>query len=314
MKYGIDISSYQRNIDYNKVIKNINFAILRVGFGINYLPESQKDNQFENHYKGLYGKIPIGGYYYAYANAIGEGKKEAENCLKYLNNKKLDLPIYYDIEDNSMRCINDVVREFVDTIKAAGYDAGIYCNMNWARNKIDLSKFQDCSIWIAMYGSNNGQIPNNRPSIDYNVWQYTSRGIVDGINGYVDMNIANDDYLSNKEPDDTIKKSIDEVAQEVINGLWGNGEDRVNKLTVAGYNAQEVQNKVNELLNANNEDTYIVKSGDTLDEIAKKYNTTVNSIAKKNNIKDVNKIYIGQVLSIYFVNNLVVSNILVHIY
>ena len=197
MKYGIDISSYQRNIDYNKVIKNINFAILRVGFGVNYLPESQKDNQFENHYKGLYGKIPIGGYYYAYANAIGEGKKEAENCLKYLNNKKLDLPIYYDIEDNSMRCINDVVREFVDTIKAAGYDAGIYCNMNWARNKIDLSKFQDCSIWIAMYGSNNGQIPNNRPSIDYNVWQYTSRGIVDGINGYVDMNIANDDYLSN---------------------------------------------------------------------------------------------------------------------
>ena len=279
-------------------IKNINFAILRVGFGVNYLPESQKDNQFENHYKGLYGKIPIGGYYYAYANAIGEGKKEAENCLKYLNNKKLDLPIYYDIEDNSMKCINDVVREFVDTIKAAGYDAGIYCNMNWARNKIDLSKFQDCSIWIAMYGSNNGQIPNNRPSIDYNVWQYTSRGIVDGINGYVDMNIANDDYLSNKEPDDTIKKSIDEVAQEVINGLWGNGEDRVNKLTVAGYNAQEVQNKVNELLNANNEDTYIVKSGDTLDEIAKKYNTTVNSIAKKNNIKDVNKIYIGQVLKI----------------
>ena len=262
------------------------------------MPESQKDNQFENHYKGLYGKIPIGGYYYAYANAIGEGKKEAENCLKYLNNKKLDLPIYYDIEDNSMRYINDVVREFVDTIKAAGYDAGIYCNMNWARNKIDLSKFQDCSIWIAMYGSNNGQIPNNRPSIDYNVWQYTSRGIVDGINGYVDMNIANDDYLSNKEPDDTIKKSIDEVAQEVINGLWGNGEDRVNKLTVAGYNAQEVQNKVNELLNANNEDTYIVKSGDTLDEIAKKYNTTVNSIAKKNNIKDVNKIYIGQVLKI----------------
>lgn len=298
MKYGIDISSYQRNIDYNKVIKNINFAILRVGFGVNYLPESQKDNQFENHYKGLYGKIPIGGYYYAYANAIGEGKKEAENCLKYLNNKKLDLPIYYDIEDNSMKCINDVVREFVDTIKAAGYDAGIYCNMNWARNKIDLSKFQDCSIWIAMYGSNNRQIPNNRPSIDYNVWQYTSRGIVDGINGYVDMNIANDDYLSNKEPDDTIKKSIDEVAQEVINGLWGNGEDRVNKLTVAGYNAQEVQNKVNELLNANNEDTYIVKSGDTLDEIAKKYNTTVNSIAKKNNIKDVNKIYIGQVLKI----------------
>ena len=57
MKYGIDISSYQRNIDYNKVIKNINFAILRVGFGVNYFPESQKDNQFENHYKGEIGQL-----------------------------------------------------------------------------------------------------------------------------------------------------------------------------------------------------------------------------------------------------------------
>ena len=117
MKYGIDISYYQRNIDYNKVIENIDFAILRVGYSVNYAPASQKDSQFENHYNGFNGKVPIGVYYYAYANAVGEGKKEAENCLKYLGNKKLDLPIYYDVEDDSMRYINEVAREFVDTIK-----------------------------------------------------------------------------------------------------------------------------------------------------------------------------------------------------
>ena len=170
--------------------------------------------------------------------------------------------------------------------------------MSWARNKIDLSKFQDCSIWVAMFGNDNGQIPNNRPSINYDVWQYTSRGRVDGINGDVDINIANDDYISNEIPDNTIKKTNEEIAQEVINGLWGNGEDRKNKLTAAGYNAQEVQNRVNELLNSNNEVTYTVRSGDTLEAIAKRYNTTVNSIAQKNNIQDVNKIYVGQVLKI----------------
>ncbi|MBQ6631396.1 MAG: hypothetical protein IJH55_04590, partial [Romboutsia sp.] len=96
-------------------------------------------------------------------------------------------------------------REFVDTIKVAGYEAGIYCNLNWARNKIDLSKFQDCSIWIAMYGSNNGQIPDNIHPINYNLWQYTSVGKLDGINGNVDINIANDYYISNKIPDNTTK-------------------------------------------------------------------------------------------------------------
>lgn len=340
MKYGIDLSTYQRNINYNMVSMNTDFAILRIGYGVNYLPSSQKDNQFENHYNGLYGKIPIGGYYYAYANAIGEGRKEAENCLRYLGNKNLDLPIYYDLEDSSMRYINEVAREFVDTIKAAGYKPGIYCNVSWALNKVDLSQFQDCSIWIAMYGNNNGQIPMNRPYISYNVWQYTSRGILNGINGYVDLNIANDEYLqhdttnkSNEEVAEEVinglwgnnedrrlrlesagynyniiqnivnqilapKKSIDEIAQEVINGLWGNGEVRRNRLTTAGYNAQEVQNRVNELLNANNEITYTVRSGDTLDAIAKRYNTTVNSIAQKNNIQDINKIYVGQVLKI----------------
>lgn len=120
MKYGIDLSTYQTNIDYNMVSMSTGFDILRIWYGVNYLPSSQKDNQFENHYNGLYGKIPIGGYYYAYANTIGEGRKEAENCLRYLGNKNFDLPSYYDLEDSSMRYINEVAREFVDTIKAAG--------------------------------------------------------------------------------------------------------------------------------------------------------------------------------------------------
>ena len=93
MKKGIDLSVYQGNINFDEVAKNIDFAILRVGYGVSYLPDSQKDKRFEEYYSGLNGKKPLGAYYYAYANEIGEGRKEAENCLKYLGGKKLDLPI-----------------------------------------------------------------------------------------------------------------------------------------------------------------------------------------------------------------------------
>ena len=96
------------------------------------------------------------------------------------------------------------------------------------------------------------------------------------------------------------KKSVDEIAHEVIRGLWGNGLVRRTRLRLAGYNPDEVQKRVNEILS--NKDSYFiytVKSGDTLSKIAKKYNTTYQKIAKDNNIKNPNKIYVGQKLKIY---------------
>ena len=94
------------------------------------------------------------------------------------------------------------------------------------------------------------------------------------------------------------KKSIEEIAKEVIDGKWGNGEDRKKRIRAAGYSYTEVQNKVNELLAKPKTITYTVKKGDTLGAIAKKYNTSVDKLVKDNNIKDKNKIYVGQKLII----------------
>jgi GH25 family lysozyme M1 (1,4-beta-N-acetylmuramidase) len=184
---GIDISAHQGVIDPDKVAKAAKFAILRVGYGVTYTP-TQKDKQFEAYYAGLHGKIPLGAYYYAYAKAIGDGRKEAENCLKYLGGKKLEMPIFYDVEDKGMANVPAVAREFVDVIKQAGYRPGIYCSANWAKNVIDLSKFSDCAIWIASYGKNDGAQHTKPAGCD--IWQYTSVGKVDGITGNVDMNVA----------------------------------------------------------------------------------------------------------------------------
>ena len=122
-KLGIDISSYQTNVNYDKVIKNgIEFAILRVGYGVSYLPDSQRDKQFDNHYNGLKGKIPLGAYYYSYAKKIGDGRKEAENCLKYINGKSFEYPIFYDLEDKtsqglSTKDLTEIALEFVSSGK-----------------------------------------------------------------------------------------------------------------------------------------------------------------------------------------------------
>lgn len=108
-------------------------------------------------------------------------------------------------------------------------------------------------------------------------------------------------YLSKAIYPETVhgKKSVDEIAREVINGKWGNGQDRFNRLKNAGYNADEVQSRVNQILSGSTSNTYyVVKSGDTLSAIARKYGTTVNQLASWNNIKNVNLIYVGQKLRV----------------
>lgn len=90
------------------------------------------------------------------------------------------------------------------------------------------------------------------------------------------------------------KKSIAEVAKDVIAGKYGNGETRVKRLESEGYDADEVQNEVNKLLNASSAVYYIVKSGDTLTGIASKYGTSYSKLVSMNGISDPNKIYVGQ--------------------
>ena len=104
--------------------------------------------------------------------------------------------------------------------------------------------------------------------------------------------------ISNKTESKT-KKTVIQVAQEVIDGKWSNGPDRQKKLTKAGYNYEAVQAEVNRILQSNNKNViYTVKSGDTLSKIAAKYHTTVAKIASDNGIKNVNVIKVGQKLKI----------------
>ena len=287
---GIDVSRHQGNIDWSKVkAAGIEFAIIRIGYG---MYENQKDAQFENNYKGATNNgIPVGVYLYSYAKSVAEAEREADVCLKWLANRKLQLPVYFDIEDDSQKglgksTLDAMCRVFCNKIEKAGYWAGIYANKYWLTSLISGTELgKRYTVWVAQYANTctyNG---------NYAIWQYTSDGKVNGIGGRVDMNNMVHDIIqrggskpASKPTPTPSKKSNEEIAQEVINGKWGNGNDRKSLLQKAGYDYSTIQKLVNQKLGVNKPSykIYIVKKGDSLSKIAQKYGTTWQKIYNDN--------------------------------
>ena len=182
----VDISEFQQNIDFNKMKNDgIKAVIIRAGYG---RETSQKDSMFESHYKNAKSEnMMIGVYWYSYADSAGDAEKEAKACLECINNKSLDMPIYYDLEDNSQvklgkTKLTEIAERFCETIKKSGYRAGVYANLNWFNNYLDYDKLKGkYSIWLAQYNSEN--------QLACDIWQNSSTGRVSGYGGNIDTNI-----------------------------------------------------------------------------------------------------------------------------
>ena len=155
---GIDVSKYQKKIDWEKVKQDgVVFAIIRAGHGREL---SQKDPYFEQNYDGARAAgIKVGVYWYSYAVDAQDAAKEAAVCLQVLGDRTLDLPVYYDVEEQSQadkgkQFVTELILTFTKVIKQAGRQAGVYANTNWFTNYIDRSKLGDLSIWKADYRQN----------------------------------------------------------------------------------------------------------------------------------------------------------------
>ncbi len=284
---AIDISSYQTNVDYNKVKNDgIEMVILRVGFtGYGVMKTKQKDKMFEKHYKGFKNVgIPIGVYWYSCAYTEKEAKEEAKKVLEYIKEKEIELPIFIDVEDNhdttkignakqnqyslGKKQLTKVVNAFCKTIEESGYYVGIYASTYWLNTKLDMNVLKKYDIWVAHYNVNKPTYKGK-----YGVWQYTSKGKVNGINGNVDF-----DYIYKAYPDIIRKKGLNNIT------IKGNNK-------VQDYNQVQSNYKKQDII-------YIVKKGDTLSGIAKKYNTTYQKLAEYNNISNPNLILINQIIKI----------------
>lgn len=248
---GIDVSHFQGNIDWNKVKGNIDFAILRLGW-IGNNNNHTLDTKFETYYNACKSTgIPIGIYVYNYCNSEDTVKSGAEWTVNQLKDKGIDLPIYIDMEDRSIENLGkdkltNICIAFNTVIENAGYWAGVYANLNWYTNYLNKDTIKArYTTWVAHYG-----ISQDRYEGQYDMLQYSDTGTISGISGNVDMDIMYR-YLINEIKESntgTDRKTVEELAREVIAGKWGNGEERKIKLTNAGYDYSAVQAKVNEIL------------------------------------------------------------------
>ena len=245
---GIDVSKWQGIIDFAKVKNSgIDFVIINAGYGKEI---SQKDKCFEQNYNeakrvGLH----VGAYWYSYATSVENAVKEAKTCLEVIKGKQFDFPIYFDVEEQNQFAkgrsfCDSIVKAFCNELEKNGYYVGLYISRSPLQNYISESVAKRYALWIAEYGE---KCNYNK---QYGMWQYSCTGCVPGVNGSCDMDIAYVDYPSiiKKGFNGYKVKSVDEVAREVIQGKWGNGNERKQKLESAGYNYTEVQNRVNEML------------------------------------------------------------------
>ena len=231
---GIDVSRWNGSIDWKTVANyGMGFAILRITEKGNIV-----DSTFEPNYKGcIENKIPVGVYKYSYATTIAQIEDEANVVIKTLNKRKLDYPVFLDIEDKCQENLSDslmmkMIEAFRAIIIKAGYNFGIYCGYYWYQNQLpEGAKKYDC--WVARYSSNDdGSLPERlRVPASTGVigWQYSSKSTIDGISTKVDRSVFYKDYSksstsstntsnnnSNKTPQGSDNMS-NNIIQNVIN-------------------------------------------------------------------------------------------------
>lgn len=220
-RIGIDVSKWNGLIDWKKVKQaGIEFAMVRVAYGLSTTAENYTDSsgkKYEDMYKrniqgAIDAGIPVGVYIYSTATTTAKAKEEANYVLKLIKDYKIDYPVVFDIEkdsyhENLSKTANtNLVKAFMQVIEAAGYDVILYTGCSFSQDSLNMDSLKMYDWWIPHYGNpssdKNGYYPyagkyhfrslaNSNPCYSQTymrLWQYTERGKVNGITGYVDMN------------------------------------------------------------------------------------------------------------------------------
>lgn len=189
--YGIDVNQAQGVIDYDKVkASGISFVCMR-----STKKSGKPDIYFERNLAECIDKrLDYSCFKYAYSRTHEEARIAADGVINLLGERKM--PIWWDLEDETLidlgkDGIEGISLAFIGECREAGFDVGIYCNQTWYDNYVSQYLKDKFSFWIARYGPNNGQLNKDYPPKAKNLiaWQYTSKGQVPGITGYVDRDV-----------------------------------------------------------------------------------------------------------------------------
>jgi LysM repeat protein len=283
---GIDISQYQKGINFDSIKKDYDFVIIRGGYtGYGNPRQMYKDECFEEFYKSCKDRgIPVGVYYYSCANSKQFGEMEAtflyDNCLR---GKQFQYPVYIDVEDvhwqkNNKTGVTQACIGFCEQLENLGYYVGIY-GSDYAtfKDMLFIDDLKSYDKWVARWG-------NQKPMYvtEYGMWQNSNCGKVDN-------------YVGSVDTDESFKNYPYIICQNGLNGYkqgdWGDEDPG---------NVSNDDSSTNSGTNTSNNSyiEYTVRAGDTLSGIAQKYCTTWQELAKINNIANPNLIYPNHVIKI----------------
>lgn len=257
----------------------------------------------------------LGLYHFTWGKAA---ETEADFFLAQIGDYVGRAVLVIDYEGEAVRLGREWLRAFIRRIvERTGVNPMVYAGSAdiIAQDLVQLCRDENCGLWSANYWQGYNRIDGYDSSAcrmdvaGSAMWQFTSTGYLDGYGHGLDLNhffgdadawrayAAGDGCVP--EPKDPPAKTVEQLAEEVINGLWGNGEDRRSRLSAAGYDADAVQACVNAALGSPSPSSrvYTVVAGDTLSGIGAKLGVDWRTIASRNGIENPNVIYPGQKIS-----------------
>ena len=220
---GVDVSSYQGNISWEKVAKtDVKFAILR-----STTKNGELDTKFWQNYNGAkaYGLL-VDVYHFSYALDTNKAISDAKNLISKLNGEKP--VIWLDLEWTEQGKlgkdkVTEIAIAFINTCKSLGYKCNVYSNVDWYKNYYHADKLKalGCKFWIARYGTNDGFLQNKyKPNLGEYIWQYTSKGKVTGIVGDVDMNMKYETESNTSSSSETNINKIQKLVKIICTSVY----------------------------------------------------------------------------------------------
>lgn len=309
---GIDISSWQRNVNFS--------AVKSSGIDIVYIKSSEGTTYINPYFESSYSDaktngLKVGFYHYVRARTTQEAINEANFFARVVSGKQADCKLAMDFENFgnlSVNQINEISKVFLETLENATNSQPIIYSNAFSARTIFSQELTKYPLWVANYGvsapASNGKWET------WVGWQYTSTGTVNGVSGYVDRNQFTDGvFLSSASPlpapespevpstENTIVYTV--KRGDTLSKIAGDFGTTVSNIVSLNtfitnpnliYPGQQLTIKASSMTSENENTIYIVRRGDTLSNIALKYNTTVNRLVQLNNIRNPDLIFPGQ--------------------
>lgn len=219
MLKGFDVSKHNGIVDFEGAkASGLSFVIIRSSFGVDTV-----DTRFEENYKKAKAAgLKVGIYHYSYALCANDALQEAKFVCSLIKDKKLDMPVWFDMEDadgykskngislySDKTLINKLCKTFVDYIQSQGLKCGIYASKSVLTSVINRSAF-NCYFWNAQWGDSD--------SIKHTMWQYTETGSIKGCSGSFDLDVCYKDFEESGDEEMT-QEQFNKMMNTYLSGL-----------------------------------------------------------------------------------------------